>query len=711
MSRNLPDLDPLFAPDSVVVVGASPDATYASRLIDNLLSYGFDGDLHLVNPGREKAWGRPCYDDVRDVPGKPDLAVVSIPREYVIDVVDAAGERGIPAALVISAGFGEADETGAELEAELSAVAEHRGIQVCGPNCIGVADARTGTVLTSTCSRTPEPGGIGLISQSGALAFTTFYERGTDEGTDFAAIASTGNEADLTLADYVDYMADRNDVEVICAYVEGIDDPSEFLAAAERAICGGTPVMAVKIGRSDVAEAATLSHTGSLTGSDDAWDAAFDQVGIERVPDVPDLIGRASAHAAFDPPTSNRICVASTSGGLASLLADLADERGLSLPQLPADTESALLDIEELLTFGELHNPADIRGYGAEALPEVAEILFEADPYDAYVFAIGLSAIDERADRIADDLATIAEAAPAPVMFLWTGRKVPDEPPTEPLPYERLRAEWPLFYDPARCLDAVASLVQAGKTQKTGDQPTRTELRAAVASVDIPDIPAGKVLTWDEAADLLAAHEIDVAKTRLATTASDAADFAAEIGFPVAMKIDSRDVAHRSDVGAVRPKIHDRDEAAAAYEAIVSTVRGARPDATIEGVLIQEHADTDAGVETLVGISPDEGFGSLVTVAPGGTLVETVDDSAVGVPPLSREDAAGMITNTALGDLLDGVRGGESLDRDALVDLICRIGDLAANAPVAEFDLNPVVVGPDGVTVVDALVRTESVED
>jgi acetyltransferase len=701
----IPDLNPLFDPDSVAVVGASPDATYASRLVDNLLQYGYEGDFYPVNPNRTEAWGRHCYDDIEELPTVPDLVVVSIPREYVVDVVDKAGELGVPAALVISAGFGEADETGIELETELGTVAAEREIRICGPNCIGVADAQAGTVLTSTCTRRPEPGGIGLVSQSGALAFTTFYERGTDESTRFAAIASTGNEVDLSLADYVDYMADRSDVEVICAYVEGLDDPDRFMAAAERATRNGTPVLAVKVGRSDIAEAATLSHTGSLTGSDDAWAAAFDQSGVERVPDIPDLLGRASAHAAFDPPESGRVCIASTSGGLASLLADLANERGLDLPPLPADTEAELLNIEELLTFGELHNPADIRGYGAEALPEIAEALFAADTYDAYVFAIGLSAVDERAARVAEDLMAIADAAPTPVAFLWTGRKEPTEDSSDPLPYERLQSKWPLFYDPARCLDAVASLVDAGETRRRLSLgPTRTELRDRLDASKLPDLPREQVLTWGEATDLLSSVGINTVETRLVTDAETAAAAADAVGFPVAMKIDSRDVAHRSDIGAVRAKVRDQDEARRTYEEIVENTRDAHPGAAIKGVLVQQHIDD--GVEALVGVSSDDVFDSLVTVAPGGTLVETLDDGAVRVPPLSEANVEVMIDETALAGLLEGTRGTSAVDRAALVDLVQRIGDLAAEAPLAELDLNPVLVRENDVVVVDALVRT-----
>jgi acyl-CoA synthetase (NDP forming) len=543
------------------------------------------------------------------------------------------------------------------------------------------------------------------VSQSGALAFTTFFERASDEDVHFAAIASTGNEVDLTVADYVAYLTDRPDVDVICAYIEGIDEPERFMRAAERATREGTPVLTVKIGRSDIAEAATLSHTGSVTGNDAVWEAAFEQTGIQRVPDIPDLLGRAQAHTAFDPPESARICVASTSGGLASLLADLSDERGLELPSLPNETEQRLLEMDELLTFGELHNPADIRGYGAEALPAIAEELFAADVYDAYVFAIGLSAVDERADRIADDLATIAEAAPAPVFVLWTGRKEAET--TETLPYERFRRDNPLFYDPARCMDAVASLVEAGEAQHRRQAVSSLDgdtLSTAEPSSPVPS--DGRVLSWSEASTLLEEYGVETVATELATEPAEAAAHAQELGFPVAMKVESSDLPHRSDADAVRLDIHTTAAAEEAYREIVTSANEFDPSATVDGVLVQRQVDT--GVEALVGVTHDAVFGPVVTIAPGGTLVEVMDDGVVRIPPTTAADVDAAIDETALGELLAGQRGSAPADRDAFVDLVQRVGRLALEHPIEEMDLNPVVVGSEGAHAVDALVRTAS---
>jgi len=702
--RDSPELDPLFDPDSVAVVGASPDSFYAGNLIDNLLDYGFDGDLYPVNPGRDEVWGRHCYDDIDDVPETVDLAVVSVPREYVVDVVRAAGQRGVPAALVVTAGFSEADEEGAKIEADLAAAADETDINVVGPNCIGVMSA-AGATLTSTCSREPQQGSIALVSQSGALAFTTFFERAADEDVHFSHIVSTGNEADLTTSDYVAYLAEKPEVDVVCTYVEGIEDPERFMRVADAATRAGTPVISVKIGSSEVADAATLSHTGSLTGDDDAWNAAFRQTGVERAPDIPDLLARGSAHAAYDSPDGNRVCVASTSGGLASLLADMAAERDLELPDIAGETEETLLEMEELLTFGEFHNPADIRGYGAEVLPEIAETLFADDSFDAYVFAIGLSGVDDRAKAVASDLQSVAAEADAPVVVLWTGRKEPDDP-TERPPYAKLRKHVPVYEDPAKCMDAVASLTDfASGLETRADRPARTDLAELVPSPTL-DLPTGRVLTWSEAANLLSAFDVPLVDTQLATSRETAVDAAGEFGYPVVLKIDSPEIPHRTDIGGVAVGVETPEEVRTAYDDIVAAAREVADERDIEGVLVQPMVEE--GVEALVGASPDDVFGSLVTVGPGGVLVEAMDDSEVLVPPFSAAEAREAIEETMLDTLLTNRRGGDAIPLDPFVEFLVNVGNLtAAVDDVAELDLNPVMVTENGPVAVDALVRTE----
>ncbi len=694
------ELDPLFDPQSLAIVGASPDSWYASRITENLLSYGYDGDVYLVNPNREEAWDRPCYDGLTEVPGSVDLAVVVVPREVVVDVVREAGADGVPAALVITTGFSEADERGAELEAELEAVAEETGINVAGPNCIGLANAQTGLVLTGLCTREPQPGHIGLASQSGALSFATFFENAADEDIHFSHIVSTGNEADLSLADYIEYLAADPDCDVICTYIEGVTEPRRFIEVARETVAAGTPILAVKTGSSEVAQQAAESHTGALTGNDAVWDAAFGQAGIERVPDIPDLLGRANAHVAFDPPASSRVCVASTSGGLATLLADLAEDRGLQLPPLTGETEQALLDMDGLLTFGELHNPVDIRAAGAEILPAIAEQLFADDSFDAYVFGIALSAVDEDARMIADHLLELADMADDPVIFVWTGRKKPDAL-EDPQPYERVRQRVPLFYQPAKAVDALASLVHfdEARDRLAGRPPFDVDRRSDER------LAGDGTVTWETATELLSDHGIDLATAKLATSSEEAARYTSQTGPPVVMKIDSPDVAHRNRIGAVRVGVASPAEAQQAYEEIVAAVFEHYPDATIEGVLVQEMIDS--GVEALVGASQDPSLGPVVTVGSGGTTVEALKDTTHLVAPFGKGDAYGALQRTDLPARFAHEFGADA-SLGSLARLITKVGALAAKREdVVELDLNPVMVRPDRSVCVDAFIRTE----
>lgn len=703
-------IEALFSPRSIAIVGASPDSWYASRLVEHLLAYGFAGDVYYVNPNRERIRGEPCYDAIGGVPAVVDLVVVSIPREHVVGTVRAAAERGTPAALVISAGFDEADETGTRLQVELADVVDEYGIALCGPNTIGFANVLDGVVVSATCSRRPTPGSVGLVSQSGALAFSTFFDRATDEDLHFAYIVATGNEVGLDFAEYVEYLAADPRVDVICLYLEGVSEPRAFMAAAADAVTGGTPVLAVKIGRSDDAQRATVSHTGSITGNDDVWDAALVQAGVERVEDIPDLLHRASVHSAFEPPETGRVCVLSSSGGLASLLADLVADRGLELPPLSPATERTLLEREDLLTFGEMPNPADIRGYGADILPEIAEVVFADDRFDAYLIAVALPAVGERAEPLAERLLEVAEMAEQPVVILWTGRKVPDERGPEALPYERVRRELPLYYDPARAVDALASLVRFGEAEPRVLDPGIARERVTPSPMSVP---SDEVLPWSAALELLEPAGIDVVEARVVTDAAAAEAAVETIGGPVAMKVDCPALPHRSDVGAVAIDV-DLEAAGATFERLTEAARGALgddPSADVEGavpstdrVLVQPMCE---GVEILVGASTDELFGPVLTVGLGGTLVEERAERTVLVPPVDRETVSGAIEGTDLDAVLAGPRGGVPADREALIDLVVAVGDLVvADERIEELDLNPVLVDETGATAVDVLCKT-----
>lgn len=667
-------VDALLNPASIAVVGASPDARYSGNLIRNLLDYGYDNPIYYVNPNREEAFGQQCYDDISDIPEIVDLVVVSIPRKYVIDVVDQAGEMGIPAALIISAGFSEADETGEELEGELEGVIEKHDMAVCGPNTIGFANPQADTVPSAICSREPDNGEIGLISQSGALAFATFYDRAKDEDIDFAYIIATGNETGLTMSDYIKYMAEDDTVEAICAYIEGIDQPREFINAVVKAKEHGKPVFAVKTGDSDVAKESSESHTGAIAGSEEAWNAAFDRAGVERVPDIEDLLERAKLHAEFNN-GGDSVCVASTSGGLAGLLADMTAKRDLALPEITGKTEQQLLEMDELLTFGGIHNPADIRQQGTEALTKIADVVFADDTFDAYVFAVALPAVGEQAEMIADKMLEIHQQASDPVVFLWTGRK---ESPDEESPYERVRDEAVLYYDADVCMDAVASLL---------DPPTAGE---RIDTVSVTNSDTTEVVDWEQAVELIP-DSIDVVDHRVVSSSEEAATAASELGESVVLKANTTQ-AHKTELGAVKTGVR-ATQAADAFEDVIANVESGQ-------AIVQKQID---GTELMLGIFEDPSFGPVLSVAPGGIHVEAFEDFQLNfIPPVSTQEVMRRVEQSPVIELLTG--RGEQIQPDDLAEAVSDLGDLAVDG-VIEADLNPVMLTQDGITAVDLYLK------
>lgn len=697
----------LLSPSSIAIVGASPDAQYAGGLVDNLLEYGYSGDLYLVNPTRDEAWGRRCYDDITDVPTVVDLVVISVPRQYVPTIVCDAGDMGVDVALIITAGFGEADQEGETLRRELQECVDRFDIRICGPNCLGIANTHDEITLANTCTRKPNAGSIGLVSQSGALAFTTFFEQGADVDIDFSYIISTGNEIDLTTSDYVEYMIDDPTVDLICTYIEGIVEPERFMTVVNRATREGIPVLVTKIGRAEGIDRATISHTGSITGNDDVWSAAFKQTGAERVSSFGGLLDRARAHVLTPSKNTKRVCIASTSGGLGSLLADLAIDSRLTVPEFNPETKDALLDIEALMTFGEILNPLDIRGYGLRELDEIGEILLSDDNFDAYIFGLGVPAVGEFAEEIIRQINQFAANTSVPIFVVWTGRRTPfDESTPGKLPYELLRNEYPVYFDAAHCIDAVNSLYHFHSSRsRIQEKPDRRSLLSDTDTYNShfggTDNPA-----WNDAESLLTSYNLPVIETKLTTDPGEAIRYFENLNGPIVLKIDSPDIPHRSEVDGVRTNLSSPIAIQEAYSDILENSNRHAPNADIHGVLVQPQITS--GIEVLVGVSEDKTFDKVVTVGVGGSLIEVMDEVAIRIPPLADQDAKEAIESTALSSLIDSTSNAAE-NKKALTQIVQKVGQLAYHeGALAELDLNPVILDGGNATIVDILVRTNT---
>lgn len=699
-------LAPFFAPRSVAVVGASDDATrLRGRILAQLVKGEFAGPIYPVHPTAAAIQGLPAFPSIAATPAAPDLALIAIPSDRVPAVLEECAAAGVRSALVYSGGFAEEGGEKRGLQEEVTAIAGRTGMRIGGPNSVGFLNVAGAVCATFSPAidfaalpgqRSAATRRIGIVSQSGGLGFAIF-NRGLRRHLAFSHVVNTGNEADIDASDVLDFLVDDPATHVVCMFLESIRRGDRFRAAAERALAAGKPIVVAKVGRSDAGRRAALSHTASLTGADAAYDSVFRRLGIVRVDDQDAMLDAAQALALCPPLRGRRIGIVTISGGVGGWMADTLESSGFSVPQLAPAVQARIR--EYLPPFGAAFNPVDITANAMENdhRARSLEVLAEADGIDAVVNVSSLAA-DPRLPVERERLAALAAAAKRPILFY-----------TYPLPSaaaaETLAAiGLPLYTSlagVARGLDALA--VWHAARQPRPPAPAGGDRAAAIRALDA----AGETLCEYEAAPLLAAYGVPVPAMRLVTTPDEAARAAAEIGFPVALKIQSPDIPHKTEAGGVRLGLADAETVAAAAAAILAQVRERRPDAEIRGILVQPMAAK--GTEMLASAVADPGFGPQVSIGFGGVLVELLGDLQMAPAPIAATEAEALVGALRGAGLLAGWRGGPAADRAALCDLVARLSHLAYDLAdrIVEIELNPVIVHPagQGVTVVDALVR------
>jgi acetate---CoA ligase (ADP-forming) len=705
------DLRPLLAPRSIAIVGASASNPYASRLMENLGGGGFNGRLYLINPRQASIGALPCHPSIEALPETPDLAILVLPQRAVLDVLETCGRRGIPAALIISAGFGEAGDAGRAAQVEIRRIAEAHGMVVCGPNCLGIANTQTPAMMHSYTGLPVPRGNLALVSQSGAMAFASVLSPAVDRGVGFAIVVSSGNEAVVDTADYIKHFVSDPDVRVIASLLEGLRPGRgrAFLDGAAQAADAGKPILVCKVGRSDVGSRQVVSHTGSMTGSDAVYDAAFAQAGVIRVSDPDDLFEVASVFSRCPEPRGEGIAILSTSGGLGVVLADKCGVHGLGLPPLSAEIAERLAKGDMFLVVGDLGNPLDIRGQGAQHLPELLDLFIRDDRYHVITIALGLPAVGERAVKIARDVIDMAGKTDKPLIVLWMGTRL--DPAGRPTDLDGFRlletSPVPVFSSPDKCFKSLLALVTYHRFRR--QHAKRREAPHGLLKVDANAARmflADKQGMLDEvdARTLLALYGIDGPAEQLASDADTAARAAKDIGYPVAVKIVSPDLPHKTEAGAVTLGVRDESSLREACATMLAAVARHRPEARVRGLLVQEMiAD---GREMIVGASHDPQFGPVVTCGLGGVFVEVLRDVQRRVPPLDAGEGRSMIARLAGAATLGEFRGRPAANVDAVVDAIRRIGQLALDLEdrVAEVEINPLMVTPTGAIAVDAVV-------
>ncbi len=684
-------IDQFFNPQSVAVIGASRDPEKLGyAVVRNLIESGFarERPVYPVNPKADEILGLKAYPSVRDIPDPVDLAVIVIPYRFVSQALRECGEKGVPAVVIITAGFREAGHEGLLREREIVEIARQYKMRVIGPNCLGVIDTYT-PLNASFAAGTPPKGPINFTSQSGALG-TAVLDWALGGKMGFSKFVSLGNKADVSEIDLLQAWADDPNANVILAYIEGVPEGQRFIEVA-RQTAKRKPIVAVKSGVTQAGSRAVSSHTGSLAGSEQAYAAAFKQAGIIRANTMEEMFDYALAFAYQPLLKGDRIAIITNAGGPGILATDAIERCGLQLARLEVETIKALESY--LPDAASAANPVDVLGDSTADRYQFALETVSRDPNVDGILVIltpqAMTDIPGTAQAVAD----LSDRVDIPVIACFMGEKEVNKG------IDILtRRGVPNYPFPERAVSAFRAMAEYRRI-KAQPLPNFEHIEAdtaAVAAVFEKARAEGRVTIGDfEAREILRAYGLRIPETRLATTPDEAVQIAAEIGYPVVLKIASPDILHKTDVGGVRVGLRSAQEVRDAFELMVYRAGRYVPGARIWGCTVQEM--TPPGLEVLVGMNRDPQFGPLVTFALGGIYVEILKDATFRIAPFSRAEAEQMLEEIRARALLDGVRGRPPMDKAAIVDALLRIGQLVQDFPeIVELDINPLMVFEQG---------------
>lgn len=671
------------------MVGASRDpAKLGYGLARNLVLSDYPGAVHFVNPAGGELFDRRIHQTVDAVPDPVDLAVVLVPAPTVPDVLESCADRGIRAVIVGSGGFRETGPEGAALEARIVEIARRRGMRLLGPNCIGVIDTHVPVDTTFLQPPGPLPGSVAFVSHSGAIcAAVVDWARG--QGFGLSRLISLGNQADVCETDVLAPIAADPHTKVITLYLEGVGDGRRFVEECTAA--GETvPIVALKVGRFEAGRRAVASHTGALAGREAAFDAAFRRSGVIRATTAEEMFDWARALAWSPLPSGRRVAVLTNAGGPGVTAADALEAEGLEMA-VPAD-ETVFALSAFLPAAASLHNPVDML---ASASPEDyargLQILLADEGVDAVMVVLPTPPLHTSAG-VVNAVLPVIHAATKPVVFALMGERFIAEAA------ERLRAaRVPEYRFPERAASALAVLARRAERLATDHhpQPPLDDIDRQAVTAVLDRIVGEHLLDSDTLTAVLTAYGIPVVETATAPNATSAVEAARRLGYPVVMKIDAGDISHKSDAGGVMLGLSSDAEVEAAFDRVVEAVRSKVPDAEINGVVIQPMVDR--GAEVIVGTVRDDQFGPMVMFGAGGVEVEARGDVAFALAPIANGDIDHLLSSTWAGRRLAGFRNVPPSDRQAVVDAVTRLAQLAADHPrLAEIEINPLVVGPSG---------------
>ena len=701
------DLERFFNPRAIAIIGASQELnTISGQPLKHLTSHGYKGKLYPVNPRYPEVAGIRCYTALADLPETPDLVLILVNASRVADMLRQCGAEGVPYVIIFSSGFSEVGGGGVNLQQQLADIAREFDIGVIGPNCqgmINVADsvfAGFGSVFHTDY----EPGVVSMVSQSGGFGFSVMNLSSKDGGLAFRQMVTTGNEIGISTLDFIEYFIRDPQTEIIAAYIEGAKDASRLPEIGDKALAAGKPILIWKVGNTEQGQRAAASHTANLGGAMALYQAAFRQKGILQVEDIQDVVdyGRAFRHGRL--PAGNRVAIITISGGAGILMTDECIARGMQLAQLAPATVNKLREF--VPSYGSLGNPVDVTAAIFNDLTLINRTLqaINDDPGVDCIAMINASLQGEIAIRVATEIVAVAQKTDKPLFISWSAR---DAVATEA--YAMLdAARIPHYKSPVRCgraMSAVSWYAEAKRRNQAqrGEQPliiTKDALKQSLIgkSADVSEHAAKRIL---------AEYGIGVTREELATSREQALAIAKRIGYPLALKVQSPDISHKTEARAVRLGIASDGELASAYDEVLANARAYKKDARIEGVLVQEMVK--GGVEAILGVTNDPLFGPAVMFGLGGIFAEVLKDVAFRLAPVTPSMAREMIAEIKGYPVLAGARGRVPADIDALADAIVKLSALAVDLKdhVAELDINPLFVFErgKGVKAADALIR------
>ena len=682
-------LQRLFEPRSVAIVGASTKPGKVGHdILKNMLSSGYGGEVYPINPHAEEILGKKCYPSVLGVPGEIDLVVVVVPAASVLPVIEECGKKGIQLGIVISAGFKESGPEGIERERRLGELARQFGMRIVGPNCLGVMSTSNG-LNTTFAQGMPRRGNVALMSQSGALA-TAIIDWSIQQGIGYSKFVSFGNGVDVGVVDLLRAWEDDAETTVIVAYIEGLRNGPMFMEVA-RQVSAKKPVIVVKAGGTQAGARAVSSHTGSLAGSEQAYNAAFLQCGVIRANSMEELFDLAIAFSYQGPPRGRNVAIVTNAGGPGIMATDAAERVGLRLASLDAGTVQALR--KQLPEASNFYNPVDVLGDAdADRYVYAAENLLR-DPNVDSVLAVLTPQAMTRPKETAEKLGSASAQSRKPVLACFMGGNAIAQA-QEVLNKHKI----PNYPYPER---AVQSLAKMAEYREWCDEPPDEPVPIAADGEAVRAVFAAARqenrvnLGEIEAREVLKAYGLAVPESYIARSADEAAAHAEKIGFPVVMKIVSPDILHKSDIGGVRVGVRDQQEAMDVFELMMLRVRRYAPDAVIRGVFVQEMIQ--AGREVIIGSTRDPQFGPLVMFGLGGIYVEVLKDVSFRVAPFGERHAGRMIEEIRSAPLLRGARGERSSDVEAIVKCLLTVSQMVTDFPeIVEMDINPLKVREPG---------------